>query len=95
MTTTEVLRVIVMASSLAGLVILFAIAWRYPQIWLYTIPFVLFLLNLTIFTTTRIAAGEHLSPGLIILYNQWSYAIQLQAVFSIVIIGGYYLWTRR
>ena len=95
MSTTEVLRVIVMASSLAGLVILFAIAWRFPQIWLYTIPPILILVNMAVFTASRLMCGVVLSPALIPLFNQWGYIVQLQVAFTITAIGGYILWTRR
>lgn len=95
MTTTEVLRVIVMVSSLTGLLICFAIAWRYPQIWLYTIPPALVLLNLILFTTARLLAGPLLQAELIQLFNKWSYFIQLQVAFTIGAIGGFYLWIHR
>lgn len=95
MTTTEVLRVIVLASSLAGLGTLAAIAWRYPDQWLYTIPPALLCLNLTVFTVSRLIAPNPLSPDLILLFNQWGYVVQLQVAFTIVLIGGYYLWMRR
>lgn len=95
MTTTEVLRVIVMASSLTGLIICLAISWRHSEIWLYTVPPALIMLNLTVFTIARLMAGHILPAELIPLFNQWGYVIQLQMAFTIVSIGGYYLWIRR
>jgi hypothetical protein len=95
MTVNEVLRVIVLASSVAGLAVCFAIAIIRPKIWLYTVPPVLLLLNLALFTTARILAGHTLPPEQIPIFNTWSYYIQLHLAFTIAGIGGYILWSKR
>jgi len=95
MTTTEVLRVIVLSSSVAGLAVLCAIAITSPKIWLYTIPPALILVNMTLFAAARIVSGHSLPLELIPIFNMWSYYIQLHIAFTITGIGGYYLWTRR
>ena len=95
MTTTEVLRVVVLASSVAGLAVCFAIAITRPKIWLYTVPPVLILINLMLFTAARIVSGHVLPPDQIPLFNSWSYVIQLQLAFTIAGIGGYYLWSKQ
>lgn len=95
MTTTEVLRYVVLASSVAGLAVCFWIAITRPKIWLYTIPPVLILLNLAMFTAARILSGHTLPPDQIPIFNSWSYYIQLHIAFTIAGIGGYYLWAKK
>ena len=102
MPTLEILRVIVFASSLAGIGICVFAAYKYPTRWGYAIPPILWLINLAAFSLVRgILAHEtgyvlaNLTVAQSTNFNLWGQSILLQGAFTIALIGGYYLWKPR
>ena len=95
MTTTEILRLVLLASSVAGIVVCFVAAMRFADKWLYTIPPLLLAINMAIFTATRLALASPLPPDLALIYNLWGYVVMLQLAFTILGGGIVFLWTKK
>lgn len=94
MTTIEYLRIITFTSSLAGMLILIGVAYCRKDKWLYTVPPFLLLINTAMFSGLRTILGP-LTPDLAVMFNLWATVILLQLAFTIIGIGGVYLWLNR
>ena len=95
MTPIEVLRVVVVAASSAGIVICVGFAYKNPTLWGYAVPPGLWLLNVFGFCMLRTVAGHTISPELALQFNLWGQSVLLQGALTILFIGGYYLWKPR
>ena len=94
MTTQEILRLCLVASSAAGIVICVLTALRFTDKWLYTVPPLLLSINMAAFTGTRLMLERTLSPEIAVTYNLWGYVIMLQLALTIIGGGIVFLWKR-
>jgi len=95
MTTSDVYRILVLTSSLVVTGIMFAVALKYRERWLYTVPPAAILLNWTAFSIVRLIFGHTLSPEMVQFFNGWANIVALQTIFTIALIGVYYLCQKR
>ena len=95
MTTSDIYRILVLVASIGTMGIMVATSLKYRDKWLYTIPPQLILIDLLLFAIARICVGHNLSPLEINFFNNWANVVQLHTIFTIAVIGVYYLCQKR
>lgn len=96
MSTNEVLRLVTIALSAAGIIVMVLVSIKYRDQWLYTVPVFIYLISALGLSLAGLLLPKPISLETAEILNSASYVVRLESLITLIAAGAIFLrWRIR